>query len=407
MERITLTKQEARRFLLAHQHLWPPYALEGKSGIVQYIRHVGCIQFDPLNIVGHNHDLTLQARIADFRPAMMQELLYADRQLLDGWDKNMSIYHVEDWPYFQRYREQNRKQPRRSGEQVEAALHAVRRALEERGPLSSLDLEMNQTVDWWWAPTTLARAALESMYLWGELVIHHKVHTRRVYDFASRHLPQELLTADDPNETDEQFYEWYALRRIGSLGLLWNKSGDGWLGISDFKSAKRQAALTSLLKQGKIIEAQVDGINTPLYLRRSDLAFLHAVQDAEETPPRAAILAPLDNLLWERRLLEAIFDFRYRWEVYKPVHEREYGYYVLPVLHGDRFVARFEPGRDKEGGVLQIKQWWWEPGIEPNEPLQAELHRCVQRFLRYLDCETIEIDRNVAQNAHIEWLAAP
>jgi len=407
MERITLTKQEARRFLLAHQRLWPPYALEGKSGIVQYIRHVGCIQFDPLNIVGHNHDLTLQARIADFRPAMMQELLYADRQLLDGWDKNMSIYHVEDWPYFQRYREQNRKQPRRSGEQVEAALHQVRRAIEERGPLSSLDLEMKQVVDWWWSPTTLARAALESMYLWGELVIHHKVHTRRVYDFASRHLPLELLTADDPNETDEQFYEWYALRRIGSMGLLWNKSGDGWLGISDFKSAKRQVAINSLLKQEKIVEAQVEGIKVPLYLRRSDLAFLQAIRDTEETPPRAAILAPLDNLLWERRLVEAIFDFTYRWEVYKPVHEREYGYYVLPVLHGDHFVARFEPGRNKEGGVLQIKQWWWEPGIDPDEVLKTEIYQCFRRFLRYLDCEKIEIDRKIAKNAKIEWLAAP
>lgn len=407
MERMTLTTQKARRFLLAHQHLWPPYALEGKSGIVQYIRHVGCIQFDPLNIVGHNHDLTLQARIADFRPAMMQELLYSDRQLLDGWDKNMSIYHVEDWPYFQRYREQNRKQPRRSGEQVEAALHQVRRAIEERGPLSSLDLEMKQVVDWWWSPTTLARAALESMYLWGELVIHHKVHTRRVYDFASRHLPQELLTAVDPNETEEQFYEWYALRRIGSIGLLWNKSGDGWLGIADFKSAKRQVALTSLLKQKKIIEAQVEGIKLPLYLRQDDRVFLSAIQDYEDAPPRAAILAPLDNLLWERRLVEAIFDFTYRWEVYKPIHEREYGYYVLPVLYGDRFVARFEPGRDKEAGVLQIKQWWWESGIEMNEALKAELYRCFQRFLRYLDCEKIEIDRNVAKNAKIEWLIAP
>ena len=403
MERMTLTKQEARRFLLTHQHLWPPYAIEGKSGIVQYIRHVGCIQFDPLNIVGHNHDLTLQARIADFRPAMIQELLYSDRQLLDGWDKNMSIYHVEDWPYFRRYREQNRKQPRRSGEQIESALHQVRRAIEERGPLSSLDLEMKQVVDWWWSPTTLARAALESMYLWGELVIHHKVHTRRVYDFASRHLPQELLNAADPNESDEQFYEWYALRRIGSMGLLWNKSGDGWLGISDFKSAKRQAAINSLLKQKKIMEIQVDGINAPLYLRSRDLPFLQAIRDAEE-PPRAAILAPLDNLLWERRLVEAIFDFTYRWEVYKPVHEREYGYYVLPVLYGDRFVARFEPGRDKESGVLQIKQWWWEAGIELNEALKTELYRCFQRFLRYLDCEKIAIDRKIARNARIEWL---
>ena len=98
MEKLTLTNQQARRFILARQGLWPPYELEGKSGVLSYIRRVGCIQFDPLNIVGRNPELVLQARVSDFRPAMLEELLYEDWKLLDGWDKNMSIYCVEDWP---------------------------------------------------------------------------------------------------------------------------------------------------------------------------------------------------------------------------------------------------------------------------------------------------------------------
>ena len=84
MEKLTLTNQQARRFILAHQGLWPPCALEGKSGVLDYIRRVGCIQFDPLNIVGHNPELVLQSRISDFRPVMLQELLYKDRRLLDA-----------------------------------------------------------------------------------------------------------------------------------------------------------------------------------------------------------------------------------------------------------------------------------------------------------------------------------
>ncbi len=94
MKSLRITNQQARRFILAHQGLWPPYELEGKAGILDYMHRVGCIQFDPLDIVGRNPDLVLQSRISDFRPAMLQELIYEDRELVDGWDKNMSLFSV-------------------------------------------------------------------------------------------------------------------------------------------------------------------------------------------------------------------------------------------------------------------------------------------------------------------------
>lgn len=101
---LKLTRREARRVLLAQQGLLPPRALAGKAGIINYIRRVGCIQFDPLNIIGRSPEIVLQARVGDFRPAMLAELLYQDRALLDGWDKMMAIYRTEDWPYFRRQR---------------------------------------------------------------------------------------------------------------------------------------------------------------------------------------------------------------------------------------------------------------------------------------------------------------
>jgi hypothetical protein len=102
---IMVSKTHARRFLLAHQRLWPPRKLRGKVGILEFIRHVGCIQFDPINVVGRNPDLVLQSRIDKYRSAMLEELLYSDRQLLDGWDKVSSIVLAEDWPYFSRHRQ--------------------------------------------------------------------------------------------------------------------------------------------------------------------------------------------------------------------------------------------------------------------------------------------------------------
>ena len=399
-----MTKRQARRFLLAHQGLWPPYELEGKSGVIETLRRVGCIQFDPLDIVGRNPELVLQARVSDFRPVMLRELLYEDRKLLDGWDKNMSIYGVADWPYFRRRRESALRYYGESSRPATAILPQIRKAIEERGPLSSIDLDFDQTVDWSWAPTRIARAALESMYSWGELIVHHKVHTRKVYDFASRHIPAALLSATDPNETEEQYHDWRVFRRIGGVGLLWGKSGDAWLGIPGIKSKERTAVLTRLFEQGKVVEVRIEGIGPPLYMRSEDKPRLNQTLDSDSPSPRATVMAPLDNLLWDRRLAKELFDFDYVWEVYKPVAERRWGYYVLPILYGDRFVARFEPGRDKESGALMIKNWWWESGIIPSKRMRSALRRCFKRFLRYLGTDTLMMDSKIAEQAGLDGL---
>jgi hypothetical protein len=297
MEPIHLNKRQARRFLLKHQGLWPPYQLSDKTEIVNFIQRVGCIQFDPLNIVGNNPELVLQARVNDFKQNLLQELLYQDRLLVDGWDKMMSIYPVEDWPYFNRYREAARQRLGDGSTPVAAVLPQIRKAIEQQGPLSSIDLDFDQVVDWFWAPTRLARAALESMHAWGELIIHHRIHTRKVYDFASRHIPEALLSAPDPNEIEQQYHDWYVLRRIGSLGLVWNKAGDAWLGMRGIKSKQRNEALARLLERGKVIPVDIESMNESFYIRSEDRHTLEQVITYHLTDPRAVILAPLDNLL--------------------------------------------------------------------------------------------------------------
>jgi len=399
-----ISKAHARRFLLAYQGLWPPDAFQGKPGILDYIRRVGCIQFDPLNIAGHNPELVLQARVEGFRPAMLKELLYEERKLIDGWDKMMSIYCVEDWPYFRRWREAARRSSGNSAEAIRSVLPQVRAALEAGGPLSSRDLEMDEIVDWDWAQSRLARAVLESMYFWGELVVHHKVHTRKVYDFAHRCLPEGLLQAPDPNETEEQYQDWYVQRRIGSVGLLWNRAGEAWLSMHAIKSKERKTAQERLIEQEKIGQAQVAGIAEPFYFRSQDKPWLDRTLERDEPSPRAVVMAPLDNLLWDRRMLKELFDFDYRWEVYVPADKRRYGYYVLPVLHGDRLIARFEPGNDKKRGLLTIKNWWWEAGIDPSEGMKADLVGCFRRFLEYLGVERLQVDAQARERAGLEWL---
>ena len=120
-------------------------------------------------------------------------------------------------------------------------------------------------------------------------------------------------------------------------------------------------------------------------------------------PARAAILAPLDNLLWERELVKQLFGFDYTWEVYKPIPERRFGYYVLPVLYGDRFIARFEPGRQKQGAT-EIKNWWWESGVNPSPEMHTALRDCFERFLGYLGTETIQVDKTLIKREGLDWL---
>jgi uncharacterized protein YcaQ len=404
----TITKQQARRFMLAHQNLWPPRELRGKSGVREHLRRVRCVQFDPLNIVGRNPELVLQARVCDFQPSMLEELLYQDRALLDGWDKMRSIYPVEDWPYFRRRRDGARNHRGRSRDEVDAVVPDVRRELEERGPLSSIDLDFGRTVDWSWAPTRLARAALESMCDWGELIVHHKVNTRKVYDLAHKHIPPEIRSAPDPNETTEQYHDWYVHRRVGSVGLVPDGGGaaGAWLGLPGIKSQRRAAIIERLLERGQLLQLEVEGLAQPCYIRSEDATTLDRVLRDNSTPPRAAVIAPLDNLIWDRQFAEALFGFSYVWEVYKPVDQREYGYYVLPILYGDRFVARFEPGRGGTPEALTVRNWWWEEGVTPPPEMRAALIDCFRQFLAYLGRDELLVDDGAVAQASLDWLRA-
>ncbi|MBS1249544.1 MAG: hypothetical protein MAG431_01124 [Chloroflexi bacterium] len=123
---------------------------------------------------------------------------------------------------------------------------------------------------------------------------------------------------------------------------------------------------------------------------RPPLPTLDKITTQAPSPPQAAFIAPLDNLMWDRKSLTWVFDFEYVWEVYKPKEKREYGYYVLPVIYGDRFVARFQPVFDKENKALAIQNWWWEEGVKPDAAMKSALHTCLMDFRAYLQAESVD-----------------
>jgi len=395
---LVLSKRDARRFLLAHQRLWPPRQLEGKAGVMDFVRHAGCIQFDPINVVGRNPDLVLQSRVANYRPAMLEELLYTDRQLLDGWDKVASIYPTTDWAYFARHRAAMEAWHAERFELPMEVMPEVVQAILQRGPLSSIDLKSWEKVEWTWGnEVRLARAALETLYGSGRLVVHHRTGTRRSFELAERALPADLLSAPDPNPTDEAYQDWHVLRRVGGLGLANPRASEYWSGILGVKGAARRAVLARLVERGDLVAVAVEDVpGKTFFIRTADRPTLERVQGEKSPEPQAAIVGPLDNFMWDRDLLRWIFDFDYVWEVYKPAAKRTYGYYVLPVIYGDRFIARFDPAFDKKTRELTIANWWWEKGVQLDGPMEAALATCLRDFAHYLDAGEIELGEKLA-----------
>ena len=394
----TITKQQAAQFILSKQGLIGAYRFTGKTGAYDYVRQAGCIQFDPVDVCGKNAELTLQSRVKGFQKSMLRELLYEDRKLVDYVDKELSIWPVEDWPFFAPFRERSR----RMGDTFEELRELKEEAtsyIRANGPVCSDTLPIEGEIYWhssmhwsgnWQKKSQAARSVLEQLYTEGELIIHHKNGSRKYYDLAEKYIPAEVLKADNPYSDEFSLTKWRVLRRIGAVGLLWDKNSMAFLGIN-LKADLRKKVLSELSADHKISSVMVEGIKVPFYYRTEDEALMQEVLSGRaDLKPRMSLIAPLDPLLWDKALIRALWDFSYSWEIYTPAVKRKYGYYTLPILYGDRFVGRIEAIPDRKEGILQVKGLWWEPGIRRTKAMDAALKRALRSFAKFNDCRTVE-----------------
>ena len=378
---LTITKEQARRFMLLKQGLTGKKKFIQKEGVYDYIRQAGCIQYDPIDVCGKNAELVLQARVKGFKKAYLDELLYQDRRLVDYYDKVMSIFPVEDWPYFYRIREE-RKVNGRSKEKVDTLRNEIHAVISTLGPVCSRDLEKTEKVDWHWASANLGRATLETMYFDGDLIIHHRKNTMKYYDLSTKYIPAYVLASPDPFETELEFIKWRLLRRIAAVGFLWNKPSDAFIFI-DMDASTRTQAFHQLTHEGLLSTFHIEDRPEPFYFLSCDLPILESALTDEIFTPRMEFLAPLDNMLWDRKLISFLFDFSYTWEIYTPEVKRKYGYYVLPILQGTSLIGRIEVRNVKKSKNLEVKNIWLQSGISNTKKLQAQLGQTFLRFMEF------------------------
>lgn len=391
---LTVSQDQARQFMLIKQGLLGDHRFIGKDGAYGYVRQAGCLQYDPVDVCGKNAELTLQSRVRGFRKRMLDDLLYRDRLLVDYSDKELSIWPSEDWPYFSRYRHRSIEHGRRFEGIPELEMKAIG-YIRENGPVSSDTLPVEGKIFWhssmhwsgnWHTESQAARSVLEQLYTDGVLLIHHKSGSRKFYDLAERYLPAELLGAPDPCPDDASFLDWRIIRRIGAVGMMWDRRSDAWLGI-DMNTQQREESFERLKKDGRIVKVDVEDIRYPLYILRQDLPLMDTVMKGQaDLKQRLEFLAPLDPMLWDRKLIEALWGFRYSWEIYTPAAKRQYGYYVLPMVYGDRFIGRIEPKADRKSGIFTVGNIWLEPGVKETKRLSDKIDAAVRRLARFNGC---------------------
>ncbi len=378
---LKLSKQDARRLLVLHH--FQPTSLQGA------FERLGSVQYDPLNPVGRNHDLVLQARVPGYLVDDWQKFAYGkgERFIYDGWDKQASLVLMRDYPLRRIYYDWHAPRWREAIlNRYPEAVITVLQELRDRGPLSSTDFHYQEHHNQWegsWYGPKLTKNVLRALWHTGQVQTSGRNKGKHVYDLTERVIPSHLFHAQ-PIPAKKSI-EWLLLLRHQALGLMRPNAGTAvWsLGIL---TAERRLLLKELVHHSALVPVDVEGVL--FHALPSTLKHLDTITKIEN---RMRLVAPLDQLMWDRTAISHIFNFDYVWEVYKPEKLRRWGYYVLPVMLGDRFVARIDSRL--KNGIWHIIKWSWEDGVETTPDMLQALELAVNRFRRYLGAETLKLPR--------------
>ena len=387
----------ARRFILGKGGLWPGRRWRGLDGAEQAMRAIEHLQLDPLVIIARAHDLILQSRVIDYRQDDWAVLTYEQRKFFD-WGGWLAVRPMDELPYWRVIMRRELDQPNWITFQREHAdaIAEMREVLAKRGTVSNRDFAMGDRtrVDNYRGRKD---SALALHFLWriGDAMVTHRERFERTYALTEGVAPSALIREHDAAEAED-----YLMRKeIASNGLTPIRS------VAQFLRRKLSPAeLTTWrdrkLADGELIEVNVVGWRAPQVALASDRPALDALMDGRipadwgpletTTDDEVTFLAPLDPVSARGRA-KPLFDFDYVWEVYKPAPLRRWGYYVLPILWGDRLVARFDSKLDRATSTLVVNGLWLEdPALAKDAAFAGALARGMTRFRGFLDAGRVD-----------------
>ena len=384
----TVSAQTARRFILGCQGLWPGRRWVGRPGVRKALHQSGLVQIDPLNVVARSHDLALHARVWDYRPEHLDHLFYTSREFFD-YGGTLYVLPMGELPYWRVHmaRRAVEEKPRAFAAEHKQLLESLREDISSRGPVANRDYAGQGRGGTFRSNKDTARG-LRHLWLTGELMTHGRRGFERLYALRGDVAPADVQHTATADEADD----FFARKALALLGLATAREwAQRFRHLARRRSdpAEERRRLDELLTSGAAVQAQV-GDGPAHYLLAERAEQLETVQSGSvprswrtpraDTLTEATFLPPLEFVTARGRAAKW-FDFDYVWEVYKPAAKRRWGYYVLPILHGDRLVGRADVRMDRAARTLIVPHLWLERSADARD---ADLVRAIGLGLRRL-----------------------
>ncbi|WP_353350744.1 crosslink repair DNA glycosylase YcaQ family protein [Aquicoccus sp. SU-CL01552] len=387
MARPRIGNRAARRlFLDRHGLAAPPMGPSKGKDLLGVINGLGFVQVDSINTVARAHDMILFSRRPAYRPAQLKRLYEGDRALFEHWTHDAAMIPMAFFPHwhlrFARDAERLKRRWREwQGHRFDDQFEPVLRHIRDHGPVTSSDLgqgEKKGSTGWWdWHPS---KTALEYLWRTGALSIVGRDGFRKRYDLTERVIDAALL-ADPARPDPEETVRWACGAALDRLGVATpGELAAFWALVTP---AEAKAWCDASLAKGEIIEAEITCADGSLrrVFARPDLEA--AASNLPPPPGRMRVLSPFDPALRDRARAARLFGFEYRIEVFVPAARRKYGYYVFPLLEGERIVGRIDMKALRDRDRLNVTALWPENGIRWNGARQARLEAELARVARF------------------------
>jgi uncharacterized protein YcaQ len=365
---------------------------------MELFQDIGCVQIDPLRTVERTQFLVLWSRLGLYDPADLDALLSLDRRLFEYWAHAASIVMTDDFPLYQVHMRHWlagdgawKKRTLTWLDENEVLSRTILDELEKNGPLTSREFKDHSQKSWkssGWTSGQNVGLMLNSLWRTGQIMVSHRKGLIKYWDLAERVLPQ--WTPRQESTWSEVVYQ-AAQRSLRALGVArpdhieQHFTRDRYPGLSD--------TLDQLEAEGHVIPVEIAGQDLVWpgrwLIHKADLPLLERIE-AGDWQPRTTLLSPFDNLICDRDRTELLFDFHFRIEIYVPVAKRQYGYYVLPILHGDRLIGRIDPKMDRKKKQLRVNALYSEPGVEIDAETTQAVAQAIEDLAAFLGAEDIE-----------------
>ncbi len=397
----TISKLTYRRFLLGQQGLWPGRRFKGLIGTESALRQMEALQLDPLTMVARSQDIAMYGRVLNYKPAHLYKMAYQQRKAFDygGW---LMMYPMNEFPYWRLHM----KHRQQTGIHYESFKHPpaelvkfVMDELRDRGPLGNRDFEGAKVSAWSYRGRKEASIALFYLWLTGEVMISNRKGFDRIYDLRERVLPSEF----DYDASESEAEDYLGLKEISFLGLARESTWRTGLSYNIHRPISREEGkerIERLIEQGLVSRVRVENSKDSYLYLNSDQPHLSGLEAGRipkkwkpagpSTEEEVTFLAPLE-IVSARGRAKKVFDFEYLWEVYKPAHQRRWGYYTLPILYGDDLVARLDPKLDRKTNTLQILGFWLEDDAPKDEAFASALANGLQRFAGMIGAQKFDL----------------